>query len=58
MAGSPPVGGFLSGKFRRDGPNDEGRRSSLDFPPVERDRTYGILDVLDATAARRGWAVP
>jgi aryl-alcohol dehydrogenase-like predicted oxidoreductase len=53
MAWSPLAGGFLSGKFRRDGANDEGRRASFDFPPVDKDRAYGILDVLDAVAARR-----
>jgi len=37
MVWSPLAGGLLSGKFRRDaaGPNDA-RRTSFDFPPVER----------------------
>jgi aryl-alcohol dehydrogenase-like predicted oxidoreductase len=52
MAWSPLAGGFLSGKFRRDGAG-EGRRASFDFPPVDKDRAYGILDVLDTVAARR-----
>lgn len=47
------AGEFLSGKFRRNGANDEGRRADFDFPPVDKDRAYEIIDVLDAVVARR-----
>ena len=57
MAWSPLAGGFLSGKFRRDGANAEGRRASFDFPPVDKDRAFDIIDVLDAVAARRDCTV-
>ena len=42
---SPLAGGFLSGKFTRDrkGGNDA-RRSAFDFPPVDKERAYDIID--------------
>ncbi|KIT16607.1 aldo/keto reductase [Jannaschia aquimarina] len=57
MVWSPLAGGFLSGKFRQ-GAEGEGRRAEFDFPPVDKKRAYGIVDVLDAVAARRGCTVP
>lgn len=42
---SPLAGGFLSGKFTRDS-EGEGRRASFDFPPVDKDKGYDIVDVL------------
>lgn len=48
---SPLAGGFLSGKFRRDSKPSEGtRRTSFDFPPVDKERGYNIIDVLDPMA--------
>jgi aryl-alcohol dehydrogenase-like predicted oxidoreductase len=48
---SPLAGGFLSGKFRRDGKPTEGtRRTNFDFPPVNKERAYDIVDVLDPMA--------
>jgi len=47
MVWSPLAGGLLSGKFSRDGSGPEGtRRASFDFPPVDKDRTFDILDVI------------
>jgi aryl-alcohol dehydrogenase-like predicted oxidoreductase len=44
---SPLAGGLLSGKFRRDTENPAGaRRSSFDFPPVDRELLWRCLDVL------------
>ncbi|WP_308918022.1 aldo/keto reductase [Jannaschia sp. LMIT008] len=57
MTWSPLAGGFLSGKFRRDGGAVEGRRASFDFPPVDKDRAYGVIDVLDEVARRRDCTV-
>ncbi|GFE66517.1 aldo/keto reductase [Litoreibacter roseus] len=57
MVWSPLAGGFLSGKFRRDGGVAEGRCASFDFPPVDKDRAYGIIDVLDVVARRRDCTV-
>ena len=55
---SPLAGGLLSGKFRRDaaGPNDA-RRTSFDFPPVDRSRAFAIIDIMRPIAERRGVSV-
>src|ERR1700753_1142205 len=55
MVWSPLAGGFLSGKFRRDSkPTDGTRRTSFDFPPVDKERGYNIVDVLDPMAKAKG----
>jgi aryl-alcohol dehydrogenase-like predicted oxidoreductase len=47
MVWSPLAGGLLSGKYHRGQESGgEGRRASFDFPPVDRDRAYDIIDVL------------
>src|ERR1700759_3091826 len=58
MVWSPLAGGLLSGKFRRDtaGPNDA-RRVKFDFPPVEREHAYTIVDALQPVATQRGVSV-
>jgi aryl-alcohol dehydrogenase-like predicted oxidoreductase len=44
---SPLAGGLLSGKFSRDNQKPaDSRRSNFDFPPVDKDRTWRILDVI------------
>ena len=44
---SPLAGGLLSGKFTRENQKPEdSRRSSFDFPIVNKDRVWNILDVL------------
>ena len=44
---SPLAGGFLSGKFTRDAESDpNARRVVFDFPPVNKDRGYDIIDVM------------
>ncbi len=54
MPWSPLAGGFLSGKYSRENEKPEGaRRATLDFPPVERDRLWRILDVLRPIAAEK-----
>jgi len=43
---SPLAGGFLSGKFTRDGGDEAARRATFDFPPVNKEQGFRILDVL------------
>ncbi|HEY6412662.1 MAG TPA: aldo/keto reductase [Edaphobacter sp.] len=44
---SPLAGGLLSGKFSRENQKPEGsRRSDFDFPLVDKERTWKILDVM------------
>ena len=49
---SPLAGGFLSGKFTRNGGDAEARRAKFDFPPVDKEKGFAVLDVLAAVAAR------
>jgi aryl-alcohol dehydrogenase-like predicted oxidoreductase len=51
MVWSPLAGGLLSGKFTRDGlkPSDA-RRASFDFPPVDRERAFDIIDAMGPIA--------
>ena len=57
MVWSPLAGGFLSGKYRR-GQEGEGRRASFDFPPVDKDKGYDAVEVMDDIAASHGATVP
>ena len=60
MVWSPLAGGFLSGKFTRDKNGDNNsRRTAFDFPPVDKERAYDIIDAMtpiarahDASVAR------
>jgi len=51
MPWSPLAGGLLSGKFARDSSPDGARRATLDFPPVDRDRAFNVIDVMRPIAA-------
>ncbi|WP_031303732.1 aldo/keto reductase [Sphingobium quisquiliarum] len=58
MVWSPLAGGFLSGKYSRDDEKaGSGRRASFDFPPVDRDRGYGVIDAMRPIAERHGVSV-
>lgn len=54
MVWSPLAGGFLSGKFTREG---EGRRAAFDFPPIDREHAYDIIDVMRGIADAKGVSV-
>jgi aryl-alcohol dehydrogenase-like predicted oxidoreductase len=52
---SPLAGGLLSGKFSRENQKPEGsRRSEFDFPIVDKERTWKILDVMAPIAKAHG----
>jgi aryl-alcohol dehydrogenase-like predicted oxidoreductase len=57
MVWSPLAGGFLSGKFTRDGANAEGRRSKFTFPPVDMEKGYKVIDAMRAVAGRHNATV-
>jgi aryl-alcohol dehydrogenase-like predicted oxidoreductase len=58
MVWSPLAGGFLSGKFRRDSQGPEGaRRAAFDFPPVDKERAYNIIDAMATIAQAHGVSV-
>jgi aryl-alcohol dehydrogenase-like predicted oxidoreductase len=55
---SPLAGGFLSGKFTRTGGDESARRAKFDFPPVNKEKGFEILDVLTPIAKDHGVTVP
>ncbi|MCB0294597.1 MAG: aldo/keto reductase, partial [Calditrichaeota bacterium] len=49
---SPLAGGLLSGKFYREGEGPENaRRAAFDFPPVDKERAFNVVDVMREIAA-------
>ena len=48
MPWSPLAGGFLSGKFTRNTQKaGNSRRDEFDFPPINKDKAYDIIDVMN-----------
>ena len=54
---SPLAGGLLSGKFTRNSGDDAARRAKFDFPPVNKEKGFDILDVAKAIADRHSVSV-
>jgi aryl-alcohol dehydrogenase-like predicted oxidoreductase len=54
---SPLAGGFLSGKFTRSGGDEAARRAKFDFPPVDKEKSFAIIDVLADVAGKRGASI-
>ncbi|MEQ1817899.1 MAG: aldo/keto reductase [Terricaulis sp.] len=55
---SPLAGGFLSGKYTRaTAPTDGSRRIAFDFPPVDKEKAYDIIDVMKEIGDARGVSV-
>lgn len=53
MAWSPLAGGLLSGKFDRAGSSDpNARRIHIDFPPIEPEHGYTVVDAVKRVATR------
>lgn len=50
MVWSPLAGGFLSGKFTRDSTDEAARRAVFDFPPVDKEAAYGIIEAMEVVA--------
>ena len=52
---SPLAGGLLSGKFDRDNQSPQGsRRSEFDFPVVDKERAWNVIDMLRPIAEAHG----
>jgi aryl-alcohol dehydrogenase-like predicted oxidoreductase len=55
---SPLAGGLLSGKFAQDAAGPDGaRRTTFDFPPVDRERAFRCVEVMRPIAAAHGVSV-
>jgi len=46
MVWSPLAGGLLSGKYDRNTSPEESRRVNFDFPPVNKEKAFDIIDVM------------
>jgi len=63
MVWSPLAGGFLSGKYSRDSPGQQGqaeegsRRIAFDFPPVNKDKAWDCIDAMRPIAEAKGVSV-
>ena len=58
MVWSPLAGGLLSGKYNRSEENKEGgRRVNFDFPPIDKERAFNIVDTLQPMAEAKGASV-
>jgi aryl-alcohol dehydrogenase-like predicted oxidoreductase len=58
MVWSPLAGGFLSGKYTREGARgNDTRRAVFDFPPVDKERGYDVIDVMRPIAEAHGATV-
>lgn len=57
MPWSPLAGGFLSGKFTRNQTPNDARRAAFDFPPVDKEKAYDIIDVMKEIGDARGVSV-
>ena len=51
MVWGPLAGRLLSGKYGRDGAKEgAGRRDTFDFPPVDEERGYTVIDAMKPIA--------
>ena len=58
MPWSPLAGGFLSGKYTRDIKTaGDSRRDNFDFPPINKERAFDIIDVMARIAERHNSSV-
>ncbi|GAB6278563.1 MAG: aldo/keto reductase [Lentimicrobium sp.] len=57
MVWSPLSGGFLSGKYDRNMKAEEGRRIDYDFPPINKEKAFHIIDVMRSIALAKNISV-
>lgn len=59
MPWSPLAGGFLSGKYTRENQTagDGARRDEFDFPPIDKEQAYDIVDVMQRIAEEHNASV-
>ena len=58
MVWSPLAGGFLSGKYSSDRAKEgDNRRATFDFPPINEDRGYNVIDAMKPIAEAKGVSI-
>lgn len=59
MVWSPLAGGFITGKYRREQELPEGsRRSHFDFPPIDKEKGFDLIESLDILAKEKNTTIP
>lgn len=59
MVWSPLAGGFITGKYRRGQDDPEGsRRTTFDFPPIDKEKGYDVVEHLEGLAKSKGATIP
>lgn len=53
MVWSPLSGGLLTGKYKRNGKDEEGRYKTFEYQPIHKERAFDILDVLSPMADKK-----
>ena len=55
---SPLAGGFLTGKYSREGSSEKGsRRADFDFPPINKNKAFDLVDVMQDLAENHNVSV-
>jgi len=58
MVWSPLSGGFLSGKYKRNQqPEGTSRRKEFDFPPIDKEKAYDIIEVMEEIGSNHNASV-
>ena len=57
MVWSPLAGGLLSGKYGRNKETKEGRRVNFDFPPIDKEKAFDIVEVMETIARDKNASV-
>ncbi|HVX25256.1 MAG TPA: aldo/keto reductase [Parafilimonas sp.] len=57
MVWSPLAGGFLSGKYSRNKNPEDARRVNFDFPPINKEKAFDIIDVMEPIAQSKNVSV-
>ncbi|QDH77881.1 aldo/keto reductase [Echinicola soli] len=55
---SPLSGGFLTGKFTREGSkSDNARRANFDFPPIDKEKAFHLVDTMAEIGKSHGASI-
>jgi len=57
MVWSPLAGGFLSGKYKRNQNPEDARRVNFDFPPINKEKAFDIVEAMEPIAKSKGASV-
>jgi aryl-alcohol dehydrogenase-like predicted oxidoreductase len=57
MVWSPLAGGLLSGKYSRNKNPEDARRVVFDFPPINKEKAFDIVDVMEPIAQSKNVSV-